>query len=247
MEKILDEHGHEVAAVVVEPLLQAPGGMLRLPDGWLRRVRELCDRAGTLLVVDEVATGFGRTGKMFACEHEGVSPDLMGVAKGMTAGFLPLAATLANERVFDGFLGPVSDGRQMFHGHSYTGNALGCAAALANLDVFEQENVLARVNALAERLRGRLAGLAELSAVGDIRQLGLIAGVELVRDKGTRQAFDPADRIGHHVCMAMRRDGVILRPLGDTVVLMPPLSVSEEQLDHIVTSLARAIESVTGA
>ena len=246
LEGILAEHGREVAGVVVEPLIQAPGGMLLLPDGWLTRVRELCDRAGTLLIVDEVATGFGRTGQMFACDHEGVSPDLMAIAKALTGGFLPLAATLSSEAIFEGFLAPVADGRQFFHGHSYTGNALGCAAALANLRIFEEERVLERVRASAAHLERRLGELCALPAVGDVRQRGLMAGVELVRDRNTRARFDAADRIGHLVCLAMRKRGVFLRPLGDTVVVMPPLSVTIDELDLLVDALGACIREVTG-
>jgi adenosylmethionine-8-amino-7-oxononanoate aminotransferase len=248
LEAILDRHGHEVAGVVVEPLLQAAAGMLRLPDGWLRRVRELCDRHGTLLILDEVATGFGRTGKMFACEHEGVSPDLLAIAKGMTAGFLPLAATLATEAIFEGFLAPTHASRQFFHGHSYSGNALGCAAALANLEIFEKEHVLERVVRTSEHLGRRLEGLRRShSAIGDVRRRGLMAGIELVRDRATRAPFDPAERVGHLVCMAIRKRGVILRPLGDTVVVMPPLSTTEAELDRLCHALSESIAEVTGA
>ena len=247
MESLLREHGEEIAAVVVEPLIQAPGGMLLLPDGWLARVRELCDRAGALLIVDEVATGFGRTGEMFACDHEGVTPDLMALAKGLTGGFLPLAATLTTERIFEGFLGPVAEGRQFFHGHSYTGNALGCAAALASLRVFEEEKVIERVRRSAAHLATRLDELRVLATVGDLRQRGLMAGVELVRSRETRERFDPADRTGHLVCMAMRRRGIILRPLGDTVVVMPPLSVGEDEIDQLCEALGACIREVTGA
>ena len=246
LEGLLERHGDEVAAVVAEPLMQAPGGMLTLPDGWLRRVRELCDRYGTLLVLDEVATGFGRTGRMFACEHEDVTPDLMALAKGLTGGYLPLAATLATERIYEGFLGPVADHRQLFHGHSYTGNALGCAAALGSLEVFETEDVLARVRKSSAHLESRLEELRALPAVGDIRQRGLMVGVELVRDKTTRQAFDSDERVGHLVCMAARKYGVIVRPLGDVIVLMPPLSVTIEELDLLIDTLAKCIVEVTG-
>jgi adenosylmethionine-8-amino-7-oxononanoate aminotransferase len=247
LEGLLEREGETLAAVVVEPIMQAPAGMIPFPPGWLRRARELVDRYGTLLVTDEVATGFGRTGTMFACEHEGVTPDLMAVAKGMTAGFLPLAATLATEAIFDAFLGPATAGRQLFHGHSYTGNALGCAATLGNLDVFEQENVLERVARTSAHLTRRLDDLRALPAVGDIRQRGLMVGVELVRERESRLAFDPADRIGHLVCMALRKRGVILRPLGDTVVVLPPLSVDEAELDLLVQALGESIAEVTGA
>ena len=246
LEGLLEAHGDEVAAVVAEPLVQAPGGMLMLPDGWLARARELCDRHGTLLLLDEVATGFGRTGRMFACEHEGVTPDLMALAKGLTGGYLPLAATLATDRIYEGFLGPVADRRQLFHGHSYTGNALGCAAALGSLEVFETERVLERVQQTSAQLEKRLADLRALPSVGDVRQRGLMAGVELVLDRATRQPFDASERIGHLVCAAARKYGVILRPLGDVIVLMPPLSVTVEEIDLLVDVLARCIAEVTG-
>ncbi len=247
LEGILERHGHEVAGVVIEPLVQAAAGMLLLPDGWLRRVRELCDRHGTLLIVDEVATGFGRTGKMFACEHEGVSPDVMAIAKGMTGGYLPLAATLASDEIFSAFLAPTHASRQFFHGHSYSGNALGCAAALANLEIFEKEDVLGRVARTSANLAKRLEELRPRACVGDIRQRGLIAGIELVRDRATRAPFDPRDRIGHLVCSAMRKHGVILRPLADTVVVMPPLSVDEREIDAIVDALSACLHEVIGA
>jgi len=247
LESVLEQHGETVAAVFVEPIMQAPAGMIPFPAGWLRRARELCDAHGTLLATDEVATGFGRTGTLFACEHEDVTPDLMGIAKGMTAGFLPLAATLATDRIFDAFLGSVTAGRQLFHGHSYSGNALGCAATLANLEVFEEEKVLERVGRTSAHLAERLESLRSLPAVGDIRQRGLMVGVELVSERETRAAFDPADRIGHLVCMAMRRRSVILRPLGDTVVVLPPLSVTEAEIDLMIGALAESIAEVTGA
>ena len=247
LEDILERHGTQVAGVVVEPLIQGAGGMLLLPDGWLARARALCDRHGTLLIADEVATGFGRTGKMFACEHESVSPDIMALAKSLTAGYLPLAATLTSERIFEAFLGSADAGMQLFHGHSYTGNALGCTAALANLDVFERENVLERVRARSARLALRLDELRALDVVGDIRQRGLMVGIELVRDRATRARFDAADRVGHWICMAMRRRGVILRPLGDTLVLMPPLSVDEREIDLLVDAVRDAILEVGGA
>ena len=246
LERILAEHGAEVAAVCIEPLIQAAAGMLTFPPGFLRRVRELCDAAGALLIADEVATGFGRTGRMFACEHEGVSPDLLAIAKSLTAGFLPLGATLASERIFEGFLGPVGDSRQFFHGHSYTGNALGCAAALANLEIFERESVLERIQPLIGQLARRLAELGGRNCVGDVRQVGLMVGVDLVADRRTGTRFDPSDRVAHLVCMALRRHGVILRPLGDTLVIMPPLSTSPAELDHLLDALSLCIAEVTG-
>ena len=246
LERVLEEHGDEVAAVCIEPLVQAAGGMLTFPSGWLARVRELCDESGALLIADEVATGFGRTGTFFACEHENVTPDLLAIAKSLTAGYLPLGATLAREEIFESFLAPSGSGRHFSHGHSYTGNALACAAALANLEIFEREDVLARVRLSSDHLRGRLAELERHASVGEIRQVGLIAGVDLVRDHRGRVPFDPAERVGHWVCNALRHHGVILRPLGDTVVIMPPLSSTTAELDHLVDSLSRCIVEVTG-
>jgi adenosylmethionine---8-amino-7-oxononanoate aminotransferase len=247
LEGVLREHGPRIAAVIVEPLMQAAAGMLRLPDGWLRRVRALCDAAGTLLIADEVATGFGRTGRMFACEHEGVTPDLLAIAKSLTGGYLPLGATLATEAVFAAFLGPAAEKRHFFHGHSYSGNPLGCAAALANLEVFAAENVLERVAARSEQLARRLAGLRGSRWVGDVRQIGLMAGVELVADRERRTRFPAEDRVGHFVCLAARRHGVLLRPLGDVIVVLPPLSISAAELDQLVSAVAAAIDDVLGA
>ncbi|HET9103362.1 MAG TPA: adenosylmethionine--8-amino-7-oxononanoate transaminase [Solirubrobacteraceae bacterium] len=241
MEALLAEHGDEVAAVIVEPLVQGAAGMLMQPEGYLREVRRLCDRHGVLLICDEVATGFGRTGRMFACEHEDVVPDLMCVAKGLTGGYLPLAATLATERIYEGFLGRFEEFRTFFHGHTYTGNPLACAAALATLDVFESERTLAglpaRIDALDRALRERVA---PLDGVAEIRRRGLMVGIELTAD-------DPAERLGHAVTLAARARGAIVRPLGDVVVLMPAPSMPESELARLVAITADAIAAVTGA
>jgi adenosylmethionine-8-amino-7-oxononanoate aminotransferase len=236
--RTLAAHGDEVAAVIVEPLVQGAAGMLMQPPGYLRRVRELCDAHGVLLICDEVATGFGRTGRMFACEHEGVSPDLMCVAKGLTGGYLPLAATLTTEAIYDGFLGAHEEYRTFFHGHTYTGNPLACAAAIATLDVFEQEDTLARVQSAIELLTELLAEeVAPLPRVREIRQRGLMVGIEL-------EGFPAAARIGHQVTLEARRNGAIIRPLGDVVVLMPPLAISPGELRRLVAITAGAIGEV---
>jgi adenosylmethionine---8-amino-7-oxononanoate aminotransferase len=218
MERLLSEHDGEVAAVIVEPLIQGAAGMLVHPEGYLREVRELCDRYGALLICDEVATGFGRTGRMFACEHEDVAPDFLCVAKGITGGYLPLAATLATERVYEGFLGEHEDFRTFFHGHTYTGNPLACAAALASLDVFDRERTLERLQpkiALLERL---LEPVARLAAVAEVRRRGFMCGIEIA-------GYPVAARMGHRVALDARRRGAIVRPLGDVVILTPPLSI----------------------
>jgi adenosylmethionine-8-amino-7-oxononanoate aminotransferase len=238
MEALLAEHGHEVAAVMMEPLVQGAAGMIVHPEGYLRGVRELCDRHGVLLILDEVATGFGRTGRMFACEHEDVAPDLMCVAKGITGGYLPLAATLTTERIYDGFLGEHEDYRTFFHGHTYTGNPLACAAALATLDVFEEERTLERLAPKIDLLAEVLEPLAAGPAVKEIRRRGFMTGIELTE-------HPPAARMGHQVTLEARRRGAIIRPLGDTIVLMPPLAISEADLRRLVEITVDAIAVAT--
>jgi adenosylmethionine---8-amino-7-oxononanoate aminotransferase len=241
MERLLAAHAGEVAAVIVEPLVQGAAGMIVHPEGYLRAVRELCDRYGVLLICDEVATGFGRTGRMFACEHEGVAPDLMCVAKGISGGYLPLAATLTTERIYEGFLGRHEEFRTFFHGHTYTGNPLACAAALATLDVFESERTLERLAPKIELLGALLDELvAPLPTVAEVRRRGFMTGIELAR-------FPAESRMGHRVTLAARRRGAIVRPLGDVVVLMPPLSIAAHELTRLVEITAAAIDEATGA
>ena len=241
MERLLVEHGKEVAAVIVEPLVQGAAGILVHPEGYLRGVRELCDRHGVFLICDEVATGFGRTGTMFACEQEDVAPDFLCLAKGLTGGYLPLAATLTTERVYEGFLGAFEELRTFFHGHTYTGNPLACAAALATLDVFASERTLERLQdkiALLARLLDE--HVAPLDAVVEIRRRGFMVGIELVEH--------PLDaRAGHQVTLAARRRGAIVRPLGDTIVLMPPLVIEDAELTRLVGITAASIAETTKA
>ena len=225
--------------MIVEPLVQGAAGILVHPPGYLREVRRLCDEHGVFLICDEVATGFGRTGTMFACEQEDVSPDFLCLAKGLTGGYLPLAATLTSERVYEGFLGSFEQLRTFFHGHTYTGNPLACAAALATLEVFEQERTLDALQPKIALLADLLAEhVAPLPAVAEIRQRGFMTGIEL-------GGFELADRIGHQVTLVARERGAIVRPLGDTVVLMPPLSISEAELTALVTITAGAIATAT--
>ncbi len=242
----LAAHPGEVAAVIVEPLVQGAAGMLTQPPGYLRRVRELCDAHDTLLIADEVATGFGRTGRLFACEHEGVTPDLLVVGKGITGGYLPLSAVLTTQAVYDAFLGDYTEFKTFFHGHTYTGNPLCCAAALANLDLFERERTLER---LAPRIAQLAAGLERFRAlphVGDVRQRGFMVGIELVADKATAAPYPVEARVGWRVIMAARQRGAVLRPLGDVIVLMPPLSISAEELDTLLAITYASIVEVTG-
>jgi adenosylmethionine---8-amino-7-oxononanoate aminotransferase len=240
MERLLAAHPGEVAAVIMEPLVQGAAGMLVHPEGYLRGVRELCDRHGVLLILDEVATGFGRTGRMFACEHEGVAPDLLCLAKGITGGYLPLAATLATERIYEGFLGEFEEFRTFFHGHTYTGNPLACAAALATLDVFEEERTLERLAPKMELLGALLEPLAGHPAVREVRRCGFMVGIELVD-------FPLRLRMGHRVTLEARRRGAIVRPLGDVVVLMPPLAISAGELRRLVAITGDAIEAATSS
>jgi adenosylmethionine-8-amino-7-oxononanoate aminotransferase len=238
MEHLLAENEGQVAAVMMEPLVQGAAGMLMHPPGYLAGVRRLCDRHGVLLICDEVATGFGRTGTMFACEQEQVAPDLMCVAKGITGGYLPLAATFATERIYEGFLGRHEDYRTFFHGHTYTGNPLACAAAIATLDVFEGERTLEALQPKIELLTRLLEPIAQLECVGEVRQRGFMVGIEL-------QGFDPAARTGHHVTLEARARGAIIRPLGDVIVLMPPLSIEGAELERLVSITLEAIEMAT--
>jgi len=239
MERLLVENEGEVAAVIVEPLVQGAAGMLLQPDGYLRQVREMCDRHGALLVCDEVAVGFGRTGRMFACEHEDVAPDFLCLAKGITGGYLPLAATLATERVYEGFLGEHHEFRTFFHGHTYTGNPLACAAALASLDVFEEEDVIGRLQGKIALLERLLEPIAALPCVSEVRQKGFMVGIEL-------GGFAVEERMGHQVTLAARERGAVIRPLGDVVVLMPPLGIDESELIRLVEITGEAIAAATG-
>ena len=248
LEQLLEWHSGRVAAVIVEPLVQGAAGMRLQPRGYLRQVRELCDAHDVLLICDEVATGFGRTGRMFACEHEDVAPDLMCLGKGITGGYLPLAATLTSERVYDGFLGAADEQRTFFHGHTYTGNALACAVALASLGVFRDERTLERLQPKIARLAARLAAdVVPLAHVGDVRQQGTMVGIELVADRATRTAYPPAARVGQQVVRAARARGVVLRPLGNVIVLMPPLAIAPEELERLVDVARDAIREVTEA
>ncbi len=235
-----------LAAAIVEPLVQGAAGMLLMPEGYLARLRAVTRECGVLLICDEVATGFGRTGTMFACTQEGVSPDIMAVAKGMTGGYLPLAATLATEDIFRAFLGRYEEFKTFFHGHSYTANPLGCAAAIATLSIFGREDVLSRVSRLGTTMEHALAELSGHRNVGEVRRKGLMAGIEIVADRTTRERFPPERKVGQRVVRKVRERGVILRPLGDVIVLMPPLSSTEEEIRSLVRSASWAIDAVLG-
>lgn len=245
LEQILKDHHQEIAALIIEPLVQGAAGMITQPPGFLQGVREICTRYGVLMIADEVAVGFGRTGTMFACDHEGVRPDLMVLAKGITGGYLPLAATLTTEEVYSTFLGEYHEFKTFFHGHTYTGNPVACAAALANLKVFEKDKTLERLVPKIALLSQKLEAFKDLSAVGDVRQCGFMTGIELVTDKEIKAPFPPQERMGFKVIMEARKRGVIIRPLGDVIVIMPPLSITEEELEELVAVIYQSIKTVT--
>jgi adenosylmethionine-8-amino-7-oxononanoate aminotransferase len=230
-----------LAAVIIEPLFQGAGGIRVYPKGYTRAVWEMAKRHNVLFIVDEVATGFGRTGKLFACEHEGIEPDIMGLAKGISGGYLPLAATLATEEIYQAFLGP---GRTFYHGHTYTGNALACAAALASLDIFEQEHTLEKLQPRIEQLSQGLERLRTLPMVADIRQCGFVAGIELARQGNRQTPFASELKVGMRVIKEARKRGVILRPLTDVIVFMPPLSISEQELAELLNVTEQAMLAV---
>jgi adenosylmethionine-8-amino-7-oxononanoate aminotransferase len=241
LESLMVEHGATCAGLVIEPLLQGAGGMIVQPPGFLRRVRELCDRYGLLMIADEVATGFGRTGRMFACQHEAVIPDIMALSKGIAAGYLPIAATVTTEEVYGAFLGRYAELKTFFHGHTFTGNPLACAVALKSLDLFESDRLLDSLQPKIARLQGRLAEIARLSHVGDVRQCGMAAGIELVEDKASKRAYPWELKTGVRVCLEARKLGIFSRPLGNTVVIFPPLSILPDELELLLDGLEQAI------
>lgn len=241
LEATLEQHAHELAALIVEPLVQGAAGMLMQPPGFLRAARALCSRHDVLLICDEVATGFGRTGTMFACEQEDVAPDLMCLAKGISAGYLPLAATLATDEIYSAFLGEYERKLTFFHGHTYTGNPLACAAGIASLELFASDRVLEKLQAKIARLHARLdERIAPIRHVVEIRRRGFMVGIEL-------GPFAYEQAIGARICMDLRRRGVILRPLGNVLVMMPPLSITDEEIDRLVDATRASIVEICGA
>jgi len=245
LEEIFREHSDEIAGFIIEPLIQAAGGMITSPPGYLAGARELCIKYDILMLADEVATGFGRTGKMFACEHENIIPDIMCLSKGITGGYMPLAITLATDEIYNAFLGEFKDLKTFFHGHSYTGNPLACAAALACLDIFEKENVLDGLKNKIVILKEWLNENLNLRNVGDVRNAGLMAGVELARDKNTKEPYDWKEKMGWRVAYHARENGVFIRPLGNVIVIMPPLSISEQNLRQLLTVIKDSIIEIT--
>ncbi len=245
LEKVLAESQEEIAAIIIEPLVQAAAGMLMSPPGYLGKVRDLAKRYNVLLIADEVATGWGRTGKMFACEHEGVSPDLMILSKGITGGYLPLATTLTTDEIYNEFLGEIAEKRTFYHGHSYTGNQLACAAAMANIKIFREEKVIEGLAPKVKAIDDKLAAIRRLKHVGDARQRGMIVGIELMQDKTAKIPYPWEQTIGAIVCMKAREYGLFIRPVGDVVVFMPPLSTSVADISQMIDIIYKSIEEVT--
>ncbi len=242
--RLFDDHPGEICALILEPRVQCAGGMRMHDPVYLKRARELCDVHGVFLIADEIAVGFGRTGTLFACEQAGMQPDLLCLSKGLTGGFLPLAAVLATQTIYDGFLDDSRE-RAFLHSHSYTGNPLACAAALASLDIFDNDDVLARNRATSERMAALAAPLADLPHVADLRQAGMIVAFELSRDGDRRTPFDPALRIGLRAYRAALERGVLLRPLGDVLYWMPPYCIDEDQLGLLAETTRAAIQDAT--
>jgi adenosylmethionine-8-amino-7-oxononanoate transaminase len=243
IESLLKRYHETIAAVVIEPLVQGAAGLITHPVGLLRSIRQLCDRYDVLLICDEVATAFGRTGKLFACEHEDVTPDILCLGKGLTAGYLPMAATLARPHVYEAFLGPTSEACQFFHGHTFAGNPLAAAAALASLELFQRDRIVEAVDEQADQLRQRLSRLAAHRHVGDIRGRGLMVGIELVQDKDAKIPFERSKLIGRRVCQAATSRGVWIRPIGDVIILMPPLSANADELNLLADVVIESIET----
>ena len=245
LENVLNQHKNEICAFIMEPLVQGAAGMILQPPGYLAAVRQITKKYDILLILDEVATGFGRTGKMFACEHESVSPDIMCVAKGLTGGYLPLAATFATEEIYRAFLGKYGDAKTFFHGHTYTANPLACAVALANIEYFEKENVLQNLQPKIKILCEGLENFRELKHVGDIRQCGFMVGIELVKGKKDKTPYEMKEKIGIRVIQKARSLGVILRPLGNVIILMPPLGITVVELRKLLRVTYQSIRFVT--
>jgi adenosylmethionine-8-amino-7-oxononanoate aminotransferase len=245
-EKIIKVHAEESCALIIEPMIQGASGMITMPAGYMKKIERACKDNGVLLILDEVATGFGRTGKMFAAFHEDISPDAMCVAKGITGGYLPLAATLFTQEIYDGFLGNYQDNKTFFHGHTYTGNQLASACAVKSIELFKKYALLDRIKPLISSFGESLKDFGVLKSVGDIRSIGLMAGIELVRDRDTKEPFCFKERIGHNVVAAAAERGVIIRPLGDVIVIMPPLVIDGETMDTLLSAVYDSIKEVTG-
>ncbi|MFO0792532.1 MAG: adenosylmethionine--8-amino-7-oxononanoate transaminase [Candidatus Brocadiaceae bacterium] len=245
LEALLKAHAHAIAAMIMEPLVQGAGGMIVHPPGYLSGASALCRKYNVIFILDEVMTGFGRTGKMFACNHENVVPDIMTLSKGINGGYMPLAVTLATEEIYNVFLGEYAELKTFFHGHTYTGNPLGCAAGLASLRLFEKERILENLAPKINFLRDKLKQFESLEHVGNIRQCGLIAAIELVRDKVTKEPYPWEERVGVQICLEARKRGLLIRPLGHIMVIIPPLIIKEDELGRMLNIMYESIRMIT--
>jgi adenosylmethionine-8-amino-7-oxononanoate aminotransferase len=245
LENILRKHHKETAAFIVEPLIQAAGGMIMYPEKYLQRAAKLCKQYEVLLICDEVMTGFGRTGEMFASERAGILPDLMCLSKGLTAGYLPMAATAVTEEVYGAFYDDYDTLKTFFHGHSFTGNPLAAAVGVESLKIFEEENVLERNKPLRGILRDGFEAFRKFPCVGDVRTLGMVGAVELVKNKKTKETFDYRERVGLPIYEGGLKEGVILRPLGNVVYVMPPYVITQEELKYVIGVLGRLLKGLS--
>ncbi len=244
-EKVIGFHADEACALIIEPMIQGASGMITMPVGYMKKIEKACKDNDVLLILDEVATGFGRTGKMFAAFHEDIHPDIMCIAKGITGGYLPMAATLFTKEIYEGFLGNYEDNKTFFHGHTYTGNQLAAAAAVKSAELFEKYDLLNKIKPLISHFNETLKDFKLLNIVGDVRNIGLMAGIELVKDGNTKETFAQKERIGHKVILKARDMGVIIRPLGDVIVIMPPLIIDRQTLDTLLSVVYDSIKSVS--
>ena len=246
-ERAFAAHGHETAAMIVEPLLQGSAGMRIYPVEYLRKLRALCDAHDVLLIADEIATGFGRTGRLFACERAGITPDLMCLSKGLTGGYMPMSITVVKEKIYDAFYADWSEGKAFMHSHTYAGNPLGCSAALAVLDILDEENILERAAETASWLSARMAEtFGAHPNVGEIRHIGLINAVELVEDRAAKRPFDGGRRLGYAIYRRALRHGLLLRPLGDVLYFNPPLNIGRDDLDTAIARMKQSMDEVLG-
>ena len=245
-EKIITYYADQTAAVVIEPMIQGASGMITMPAGYMKKIEKACRDNEVLLILDEVATGFGRTGKMFACEHEDIDPDAMCIAKGITGGYLPMAATLFSQEIYEGFLANFEDNKTFFHGHTYTGNQLAAASAVKSLELFKKNNIINAITPKIEHFSKLLKEFNELDNVGEVRTIGLMAGIELVSDKNTKEPYPQKDKIGYKVILKAREKGVIIRPLGDVIVILPPLVIEKNEIDELLSVVYDSIKAVNG-
>lgn len=244
LEKLLQQRHHEIAGMIVEPLIQGAAGMIVHPTGFLKELQRLCNQYKILLICDEVAVGFGRTGSLFACEQEGVEPDILSLGKGITGGYMPLAATLTTNDIYDAFLGEVEEQKTFYHGHTYTGNQLACAVALKNIECIQKRELIKDVQQKSSSIEPLLKELKEFSIVGDVRQKGMMMGIEIVQDKRSKKIFPTNYQIEHQIILEARKRGLIIRPLGNVIAVVPILAMKEDELKRVMDIIADSIYTI---